>query len=97
MNSMARVRAIVRGEVQGVGYRMSARREAARHGLSGWVQNQPDGSVVVEAQGERAQILAFLSWCRLGPAGAEVSDVEVKWVPELASGVDTEERFEIRH
>jgi acylphosphatase len=90
---MARVRAVVRGLVQGVAYRVSAQREARRHGLSGWTQNQRDGSVLVEAQGERERVEAFLAWCRRGPVGADVSDVEVAWVADGPG----EERFEIRH
>lgn len=90
---MARVRAVVQGQVQGVSYRMSAVREAARHGLVGWVQNRRDGSVLVEAQGDPDALERFLSWCRRGPPGARVVAVDVDWVSERGG----EERFEIRH
>jgi acylphosphatase len=88
-----RVRAVVRGRVQGVSYRASARREAARLGLSGWVKNQPDGSVLLEAQGAPARIDALVAWCRQGPAAAVVEHVEL----EAIAVVDGEHDFSIRY
>jgi acylphosphatase len=90
---MGRLRAIVKGRVQGVSYRMSAAREATRRGLVGWVANLGDGSVVVEAQGAAPALELFLEWCRHGPPGAHVTAVDLKWLNETAG----EERFEIRH
>ncbi len=93
MSYMVRARATVRGRVQGVWYRGSARAEAARLGVTGWVRNEPDGSVALEAQGARAAVEALLAWCRQGPPGARVIAVETEWL-ELEDG---ERRFEIRH
>ena len=89
----ARVRATVRGLVQGVSYRASARREAARLGLSGWVRNQHDGSVLLEAQGPAARIEALVEWCRRGPPAAEVLGVDV----EPLAIVDGEHDFAVRY
>jgi acylphosphatase len=72
-----RVRAVVRGRVQGVWFRDSCRREAVRHGVSGWVRNRGDGAVELEAEGERAAVDALLRWCYVGPRRALVSGVEV--------------------
>ncbi len=71
--------AVVRGRVQGVGFRYSAVREARRLGLRGTVANLPDGSVGVEAEGSRAALEALLAWLRRGPPGARVSGVDVSW------------------
>jgi acylphosphatase len=90
--AVTRVRAIVRGRVQGVAYRMSAQRVATRLGLTGWVRNQDDGSVALEAQGEAERVAELLGWCAHGPPGARVSRVEHETVPTVA-----ESRFEIRH
>ena len=67
----------VTGVVQGVWYRKSACEEGLRLGLVGFAKNLPDGSVAVEAEGERAAIDAFVSWCRQGPPLAKVEHVEV--------------------
>ena len=72
---MVRVLARVAGKVQGVNYRVSARREAHRLGLAGWVRNEPDGSVLIDVEGPSAAIDAFLRWCADGPPGARVSAV----------------------
>ena len=88
-----RVRAVVRGLVQGVSFRATTRREAARLGLSGWVRNQVDGSVLLEAQGVAAQVDALVAWCRKGPPAAEVSSVEV----ESLAVVEGEHDFAIRY
>lgn len=71
----------ISGKVQGVTYRESARREAARLGLAGWVRNCPDGSVEAVAEGAAASLEAFIAWCRRGPAFAQVASVEVQDEP----------------
>jgi len=68
--------ALVRGRVQGVGFRWSAREEAKRLGLTGWVRNADDGSVEVLAEGRADRLTAFASWLRKGPPGAGVETVE---------------------
>ena len=80
-----RIAARVRGRVQGVGYRAGAAREATRLGLAGWVANQPDGSVALEAQGPAAAVAALLAWCQRGPTLAAVIAVEVDERP-IAAG-----------
>jgi acylphosphatase len=90
--AMTRVRAVVRGRVQGVAFRMSAQRVAARLGLTGWVRNQADGSVALEAQGDSSRVDDLLGWCGHGPPGARVTGVETENLPTVE-----ETRFEIRH
>jgi acylphosphatase len=70
-----RVRIVVRGRVQGVGFRYAAVSEARRHGLSGWARNAPDGSVEIVAEGNAAAVEALLDWCRQGPPSARVSSM----------------------
>lgn len=74
---MRAVRARVHGRVQGVMFRDSCRREAGRLGVTGWVRNEPDGSVAVQAEGEPAAVDALVEWCRTGPRGARVERVDV--------------------
>jgi acylphosphatase len=76
-----RIRAVVRGLVQGVAYRASTQAEAARLGLVGWVANQPDGSVVLEAEGAGDPIEALIAWCTRGPRLARVDTIEVEELP----------------
>ncbi len=87
MSERARVRAVVRGRVQGVAFRAATLDEARRlGGLSGWVKNLPDGSVEVLAEGGRATVEALLSWCRHGPRAARVDDVQVTWLARGDAG-----------
>lgn len=67
---------IVRGQVQGVGYRWWALGEARRLGLDGWVRNRADGSVELLAVGAEASIAQLIQACRSGPRAAQVSSVE---------------------
>ncbi len=69
-------RFLVRGRVQGVGFRWFVEREAHLLGLTGWVRNNADGSVEVLAMGSRDQLLALQSRLRAGPRAARVDDVE---------------------
>ena len=70
-------RYVVRGRVQGVGFRWFVEREAAMLGIAGWVRNNHDGSVEVLAQGTRDQLLGLHSRLREGPRAARVDAVEV--------------------
>jgi acylphosphatase len=70
-------RFIVRGRVQGVGFRWFVEREAHILGIAGWVRNNPDSSVEVLAMGTRDQLTALSSRLREGPRAARVDDVEV--------------------
>ena len=69
-------RFIVRGRVQGVGFRWFVEREAHVLGISGWVRNNSDGSVEVLGQGSRDQLLGLRLRLRQGPRAARVDDVE---------------------
>ena len=69
----------VRGLVQGVGYRYFARRRAAALGLTGWVRNEPDGSVLILAEGDQGAIADLAAELKAGPSAAAVSDVTVTW------------------
>ena len=69
-------RFVVRGRVQGVGFRWFVEREAHILGVAGWVRNKADGRVEVLAQGTREQLDALSSRLREGPRAARVDDVE---------------------
>jgi acylphosphatase len=79
-----RLRAVVRGEVQGVGYRWSVQRHARRLGLTGYAENLPDGSVRVEAEGDPEQLDELEAFLRGGPRFAEVDRLDSERV--AASG-----------
>lgn len=72
------IEATVRGVVQGVGFRWFVAREAQVAGVTGWVANQPDGSVAVVAEGDPDDIALLLERLREGPPGASVSSVVVR-------------------
>ena len=69
-------RFVVRGRVQGVGFRWFVEREAHMLGIAGWVRNNHDGSVEVLAMGTREQLVGFRSKLREGPRAARVDGVE---------------------
>jgi len=76
MPSLLARRFLVRGRVQGVGFRWFAEREAHILQIAGWVRNNPDGSVEVLAMGTREQLSGMRSRLREGPRAARVDDVE---------------------
>ena len=76
---MAAFHAVVRGRVQGVGFRYSTVRQAQLLGVRGTVANQFDGSVVVDAEGPRPTLERLLAWLAKGPPGAHVRDVQTEW------------------
>ena len=78
---MAAYRYLVRGRVQGVGYRYFVLREAEALGVTGFARNLPDGSVEVIAEAEEPALQQLEARLRKGPSFARVSDVERSDVP----------------
>jgi acylphosphatase len=72
-----RVHLHVSGDVQGVFFRAEARERARQRGLAGWVRNLPDGRVEAVFEGPRDAVEAMAAWCREGPPGARVTEVEI--------------------
>jgi acylphosphatase len=91
--SLARVRCLVHGRVQGVYFRAATRQQAHGLGLTGWVRNCSDGTVEVLAEGEQTSLQHLVEWCHHGPPGARVTRLEVHW-DEPAGHL---EPFEIRY
>lgn len=86
-----RRRVRVHGQVQGVFFRDTTRREAHQRGIAGWVANRPDGSVEAVFEGDPEAVAAMVAFCRSGPRGATVADVDVnEEEPEGLTG------FEVR-
>lgn len=78
----------VSGRVQGVWYRGSARDEARRLGLSGWIRNRADGTVESVACGSPEALGEFKAWLHQGPSGARVDSVEESEGSEAPDGED---------
>jgi acylphosphatase len=75
----ARAHVVVSGDVQGVFFRQETKRQAEAHGVSGWVRNRDDGSVEAVFEGEKQDVKALVEFCKHGPSGAMVTNVDVKW------------------
>jgi acylphosphatase len=80
MTTKARARARVTGTVQGVGFRWFTQRRAESYGITGFARNEYDGSVLVEAEGDREIVEQFLGELREGPTFARVANVSVEWI-----------------
>lgn len=80
-DSRKRLRCVITGDVQGVGFRWSARERALDLGLTGFVQNLPDGRLEVVAEGAAEPLAAFRTFCDRGPQGARITTVDVTEEP----------------
>ena len=89
---MIRRHVFVSGNVQGVFFRYEARERARGRGLAGWVRNLPDGRVEAVFEGPQEAVEELVEWCRRGPRGAEVTEIEVD--TEEPEGL---EGFDVRH
>ncbi len=81
----------IQGRVQGVGFRYYTKIKADSLGIRGFVKNQPDGSVYIEAEGESDAMNAFIALCRKGPPLARVINMQI--VDDESCGF---EKFQIR-
>lgn len=86
METVTAKRLRIYGQVQGVGYRESMRREAERLNLSGWVRNRFDGTVEALVCGNSVQVELLVAWARRGPRYAAVAEVVVTEAEALPSG-----------
>ena len=83
---MRRIRFLVSGDVQGVGYRAFVLDRAKGLGLSGWVRNRWDGKVEGEAEGSNESIGMFEVELRRGPVSSQVDQAGIHELPVLADG-----------
>lgn len=75
----ARAHVFVSGRVQGVFFRGETAAMARRLGVDGWVRNLPDGRVEALFEGEKESVEKAVEFCRRGPPGAYVQDLDVTW------------------
>lgn len=78
MSEVKHVKLRIRGKVQGVFYRASAKQKADEFGVKGFVKNEKDGSVYLEAEAEESVLYKYIKWCNMGPPGANVDAVEIE-------------------
>jgi len=90
-SSPVRVRVVVSGLVQGVGYRYSTMNQAKYFGLGGWVRNLPDGRVEAVFEGNKKAVEGMIDWCRRGPTSATVSELVLEY-----EDPEGERTFELR-
>ncbi len=79
---MPTVHLVIKGKVQGVFYRATAKKEADQWGITGWVKNTDEGNVEIIASGSQPHLQQFIEWCRKGPSRAQVSDVVITEIEE---------------
>lgn len=79
--SSKHVRIEVTGRVQGVGFRYHTQHKALELGVLGYVKNQPNGSVLIEAEGEVNMVDQFIGWCGQGPSSAAVTNIVIHDLP----------------
>jgi acylphosphatase len=90
---MKRVRFVVTGRVQGVGFRWFVRAEARPLGITGWIRNREDGAVVGEVEGREDALDALEAMLEVGPPSAIVTNVEIT---EISDQLPPFNHFEIR-
>ncbi|MBM4400409.1 MAG: acylphosphatase [Crenarchaeota archaeon] len=74
-----RAHVFVSGRVQGVFFRSETKHKADRYGVKGWVRNLPDDRVEVVFEGEEEAVKALIEFCKRGPLGARVTNVDLRW------------------
>ncbi|MFZ4579093.1 MAG: acylphosphatase [Myxococcota bacterium] len=83
---------VVKGQVQGVGYRFSTQQQAKRWGLLGWVRNAADGGVEAVFQGPEDVVASMVVWCERGPLHASVESVLA-----TRQALEAFQGFDVRH
>ncbi len=89
---MRRVKMIVCGRVQGVGYRYFVQEKARQHGIKGYVRNLPTGEVEIDAEGERSNLSGFIMVCKKGSGFSYVDNCYIHDITPFGF-----EHFYIKH
>jgi acylphosphatase len=88
---MQRVRLVLKGKVQAVGFRQFARMEADKLGITGYIRKMPDSSVVIVGEGEDYKLKKFIDSCKRGPLLAFVQSTDI----QFKEGKQKQRRFEV--
>ncbi len=80
---MTTLRIMIKGKVQGVFYRDSAKKLADKLGLTGWIKNTPDGNVEAMVSGDNQELDQFVQWCKIGSEKSEVEDVRFDTIDDI--------------
>ncbi len=72
---MKTIHLLIKGKVQGVFYRATAKKVAEQLGINGWIKNTKEGNVEVIVTGNEERLNEFLNWCKQGPKDAKVTEV----------------------
>ncbi|MCK4781877.1 acylphosphatase [Candidatus Parcubacteria bacterium] len=78
MSKKTRAHIFVKGRVQGVFFRQSAKKKAREFGVFGWVKNLKDGRVEAVVEGEKEKVKKMIKWLKSGPMIANVEDIKIK-------------------
>jgi acylphosphatase len=68
---------VIKGKVQGVFYRATAKQTAKKYGITGWIRNTEEGNVEALVSGDKRSLDQFIDWCKKGPSNAKVDEVTV--------------------
>lgn len=74
---------IIWGVVQGVNFRYFIKRKASELNIKGFVQNNPEGAVLVEAEGEKEVLKNFIDICEKGPSAAKIERIDILWQDKI--------------
>lgn len=83
MKRMKHLSIKISGKVQGVFFRVSTKEFVDKIGITGWVKNESNGTVSIQAEGNVESLEQLLLWCQKGSNGAKIENVEHKWDNEL--------------
>lgn len=81
---MSTLHLLIKGKVQGVFYRATAKEKAEECHVTGWVKNTATGNVETVVTGEEEKLQQFIQWCKQGPPRAEVTEVKISPIVEIA-------------
>ena len=93
---MIRAHVFISGRVQGVFFRSETRHEAKKRGVKGWVRNTSDGRVESVFEGEEEKVEELIEFCKRGPPGARVANIDVTWEDYTGEFRDFEIRYGYR-
>ena len=88
-----RAHVFVSGRVQGVFFRSETKHKADRYDVKGWVRNLPDGRVETVFEGEEEAVKALIEFCKSGPPGSIIKNVELRWANFIGEFADFKVRY----
>ncbi|WP_027340596.1 acylphosphatase [Halonatronum saccharophilum] len=87
------IKVLIKGKIQGVGYRANTHQKATQLGITGYIRNTTGSTIELVGEGEEESLNKLVDYLKVGPSGAEIEEIDVEWIEATGDHI----RFAIKY